>query len=141
MEFIFYNIYYQINNMTKKQLSESIRKIIRKHLNEMKDNYGVFQSILDAKNCIRNLEEKGIKATYITIITEKNKKGYKVIPKEIKENQPAPTKPQPTIHPGKPTEKPGPRRPLIKPNIQPKPKAIKENEIIDKIVKRFKSKK
>ena len=67
----------------------------------------------------------------------------------IKSNQPAPSKPKPgtspTIHPGKPSEKPGPRRPFIKPNIQPKPKATMmkedEKEMLNKIVKRFKDKK
>jgi hypothetical protein len=71
-----------------------------------------------------------------------------LIRKELNENQPAPSKPQtsPTIKPGKPGEKPGPRRPLIKPNIKPKPKAKKEmneneKDVMNKIVKRFKSKK
>jgi hypothetical protein len=67
----------------------------------------------------------------------------------FKDNQPTPSKPKPkispTIHPDRLNEKPGPRRPFIKPNIQPKPKATmmkeSEKEMLDKIVKRFKSKK
>jgi hypothetical protein len=68
--------------------------------------------------------------------------------KSLAENQPAtaPSKPatQPTIHPGKPgTDKPKPRRPLGNPDVKPKPKAITENEqdIVNKIVQRMKSKK
>lgn len=69
----------------------------------------------------------------------------------LKENQPqtspstAPSKPniQPGIKPGTPgTDKPKPRRPLGNPNVQPKPKAsLKEEEMLNKIVARFKNKK
>jgi hypothetical protein len=70
------------------------------------------------------------------------------VKKSLAENQPAiaPSKPatQPTIHPGKPgTDKPKPRRPLGNPGVKPKPKAMTENEqdIVNKIVQRMKSKK
>jgi hypothetical protein len=71
----------------------------------------------------------------------------KIIKEEmLEENQPAPSKPStspgPAVAPGKPGEKPGPRRPLGNPNVKPKPKAqMSEEEMLDKIVKRFKSKK
>lgn len=69
----------------------------------------------------------------------------KVIRKELKEAQPAPSKPEtePAVHPGKPDiGKPKPRRPLGNPNVQPKPKAtMKEAEELAKIIKRFKGKK
>jgi hypothetical protein len=65
--------------------------------------------------------------------------------KQIKENQPATAPTKPTVAPSKPgTDKPKPRRPLGNPNVQPKPKAtMSENEqdVIDKIVQRYKSKK
>jgi hypothetical protein len=57
----------------------------------------------------------------------------------------APSKPntEPAVHPGKPgTDKPKPRRPLGNPDVKPKPKAsMNEEEMLDKIVKRFQSKK
>lgn len=55
----------------------------------------------------------------------------------------APSKPNPgpAIAPGKPGEKPGPRRPLGNPDVKPKPKAMNEEEMVDKIVKRFQSRK
>jgi hypothetical protein len=57
----------------------------------------------------------------------------------------APSKPgvEPAVHPGKPdTDKPKPRRPLGNPDVKPKPKAsMNEEEMVDKIVKRFQSRK
>lgn len=71
-----------------------------------------------------------------------------IIRRELKENSTAPskpdTKPGPATHPGKPgTGAPKPRRPLGNPDVQPKPKASlkEEDEIINKIVKRFQSEK
>jgi hypothetical protein len=65
--------------------------------------------------------------------------------KQIKENQPATAPTKPTIAPSKPgTDKPKPRRPLGNPNVQPKPKANmseSEQDMINKIVQRYKSKK
>jgi len=59
----------------------------------------------------------------------------------------APSKPgvsrEPTTIPAKPgTDKPKPRRPLGNPDVKPKPKAsMNEEEMVDKIVKRFQSRK
>ena len=72
-----------------------------------------------------------------------------VVDKVLSENQPAPSKPKPTekpgpaVAPGKPGEKKDPkRRPLGNPNVKPAPKAeMNEEEMINKIVARFKSKK
>ncbi len=71
-----------------------------------------------------------------------------IIRRELKENSAAPSKPEtrpgPAIHPGKPgTDKPKPRRPLGNPEVKPKPKASlneEEDELVNKIVARFKSK-
>ena len=70
------------------------------------------------------------------------------IAKILEENQPAtaPSKPdtKPTVAPGKPgTDKPKPRRPLGNPEVKPKPKAegLNEEEMLKKIVARFKAKK
>jgi len=61
-------------------------------------------------------------------------------------NAPSPSKPKPSpgpaVAPGKPdTGKPKPRRPLGNPDVKPAPKAMNEEEILKKIVARFKSKK
>ena len=67
------------------------------------------------------------------------------IDKVLSENAPAPSKPSPgpAVAPGKPdTGKPKPRRPLGNPDVKPAPKAkLKEEEMLKKIVARFKSKK
>jgi hypothetical protein len=70
------------------------------------------------------------------------------INKVLAENAPAPSKPKPSpgpaVAPGKPdTGKPKPRRPLGNPNVDPNPKAkgLNEEEMLKKIVARFKSKK
>lgn len=65
----------------------------------------------------------------------------KLVKEVLAENAPAAPKPTtapPTTAPGKPK----PRRPLGNPDVKPKPKAsVNEDEMLDKIVKRFKSKK
>lgn len=69
----------------------------------------------------------------------------RIMKKTIVENAPAPSKPKekpgPAVAPGKPgTGKPKPRRPLGNPEVKPAPKAkatMKEAEMLDKIVKRF----
>jgi hypothetical protein len=71
------------------------------------------------------------------------------IDKVLSENQPAtkpsprPTeKPGPAVAPGKPGEKKDPnRRKIGNPNVKPAPKAMNEEEMLKKIVARFKSKK
>lgn len=69
----------------------------------------------------------------------------RIMKKAIVENAPAPSKPKEkpgtTTKPGKPGEKEKPRRPLGNPNVKPAPKAMNEKEVVDKIVKRFKTKK
>jgi hypothetical protein len=69
-----------------------------------------------------------------------------IITKVLNENSPAPSKPKtspgPAVAPGKPDTDKKPRRPLGNPNVKPKPKAsMNEDEMLAKIVKRFKSKK
>lgn len=70
----------------------------------------------------------------------------RIVKKSIVENAPAPSKPKekpdvaepPTKAPGKPK----PRRPLGNPDVKPAPKAkasMKEAEMLDKIVKRFRT--
>ena len=70
------------------------------------------------------------------------------IQEALNENAPAPApskpseKPGPAVAPGKPgTGKPKPRRPLGNPEVKPNPKAMNEEEMLKKIVARFKSKK
>jgi hypothetical protein len=88
------------------------------------------------------MDDKGRK---VTKVWGKNTK-VGIVDNSVNENQPAPSKPQtspgPAVAPGKPGEKPGPRRPLGNPNVKPKPKAqMSEEEMLDKIVNRFKTKK
>jgi len=69
-----------------------------------------------------------------------------IIDRVLAENAPAPSKPKPSpgpaVAPGKPdTGKPKPRRPLGNPEVKPAPKAMNEEEMLKKIVARFKSKK
>jgi hypothetical protein len=68
------------------------------------------------------------------------------IDKVLSENAPAPAKPTekpgPAVAPGKPGEKKEPnRRKIGNPNVKPAPKAMNEEEMLKKIVARFKSKK
>ncbi len=53
------------------------------------------------------------------------------------ETETKPTTAPPTTAPGKPK----PRRPLGNPDVKPKPKAMNEEEMLNKIVARFKAKK
>ena len=67
------------------------------------------------------------------------------IKKELAENQPKPEQPNtpaPTITPEKPgtEEEEKKRRKIGRPDVEPKPKALKEEEMLDKIVARYKSK-
>ena len=69
----------------------------------------------------------------------------RIIRQELNEAAQAPSKPTPTkepsVAPGKPAEK-KPRRPLGNPNVQPQPKATREEASkLKDIIKRFKSKK
>jgi len=64
----------------------------------------------------------------------------KLVKEVIAENAPAAPKPTtapPTTAPGKPK----PRRPLGNPDVKPNPKAMNEDEMLNKIVARFKAKK
>ncbi len=70
----------------------------------------------------------------------------KMVQEALAEAETAPAKPEtkPIVAPGKPGEKPKPRRPLGNPDVKPNPKAVKavnEEEMLAKIVDRFKSKK
>jgi hypothetical protein len=73
-----------------------------------------------------------------------------IVDKVLAENAPAPAKPKekeketPTTAPGKPGEKKEPnRRKIGNPNVKPERKmeGLNEEEMLDKIVQRFKSKK
>ena len=64
----------------------------------------------------------------------------KMVQEALAENAPAAPKPTtapPTTAPGKPK----PRRPLGNPDVKPNPKAVNEEEVLKKIVARFKAKK
>lgn len=69
----------------------------------------------------------------------------KMVREALAEAETAPSKPdtKPTVAPGKPGEKPKPRRPLGNPDVKPNPKAkaMNEEEMLNKIVARFKAKK
>jgi len=129
--------------MTKQQLREAIRRIIKQELNEN----------LVVKGKIKTYKQNGDKSytvTYEDDSTDKIAVSHDDWDKlndapKLSENAPAPSKPTPTkepaIAPGKPAEK-KPRRPLGNPNVKPQPKAtMKEANDLAKIIKRFKSKK
>ena len=63
-----------------------------------------------------------------------------IIRKELNENQPKPstTPSEPVVLPKPKTDEPDKKRRKIgRPDVQPKPKALKEEEMVDKIVARF----
>lgn len=66
-----------------------------------------------------------------------------IIRKELNENQPKPTTPnEPAVLPKPKTDEPDKKRRKIgNPDVKPAPKNLKEEEMIDKITARFKSKK
>lgn len=65
----------------------------------------------------------------------------KLVKEVLSEDAPA-TTPKPTVAPTTAPGKPKPRRPLGNPDVKPKPKAsVNEDEMLNKIVARFKSKK
>ena len=71
----------------------------------------------------------------------------KMVQEVLADTETAPAKPttkpstKPTVAPGKPGEKPKPRRPLGNPDVKPNPKAMNEEEMLNKIIARFKAKK
>jgi predicted Zn-dependent protease len=132
--------------MTKQQLREAIRSIIRRELNE--------NLVVKGKK-VKTYKQNGDKSytvTYEDDSTDKIAVSHDDWDKlndapKLSENAPAPSKPTPTkepaVAPGKPAEK-KPRRPLGNPNVQPGPKAkatMKEAEMLKQVIKRFKSKK
>ena len=124
--------------MTKQQLRETVRRIIKQSLNESLTPEEQ-QELQDIEDELRyNIQSD-------SAISPSMYKRYKELKakKELSENQPAtaPSKPktEPTVAPGKPAEK-KPRRPLGNPEVKPKPKAtMTEAEMLARIVKRFKS--
>jgi len=129
--------------MTKQQLLETIRRVIKQELNE---------ALTPEEQ--KELEELEYEFTsdvrHDSAISPSLYKRYKELKaKEAKTDEaaaPAPSKPKekpgPVVAPGKPGEKQKPRRPLGNPSVKPAPKAtMSEAEMLAKIVKRFKSKK
>jgi len=131
--------------MTKQQLREAIRKIIKQELNEA--------LTIEEEQELQDIEDElrySIQSD--SAISPSMYKRYKELKakKGLTENQPSqtPSKPktEPAVHPGKPsTDKPKPRRPLGNPEVKPGPKALKatmkEAEMLKQVIKRFKSKK
>jgi hypothetical protein len=147
--------------MTKQQLLEAIRRVIKQELAEEiktksipNPNAGKWR-ILNSKTespltdkFYDTKEEAGKAAKALGQI---NAPGIKIVQLKdtmktfTKENAPAPSKPKetpnPVVEPGNPGQKPGTRRPFKKPNVKPKRKAtIEEAEMLAKVIKRFKSK-
>jgi hypothetical protein len=122
----------QMHNITEEEKSICVREFLAENpsmVGEVKQHL---------KHYIKTREMKTPNTTQVL---------KEVLKRLVKENQPAPapSKPdtKPTTAPGKPgTDRPKPRRPLGNPDVKPKPKAVmSEEEVVDKIVKRFKSKK
>jgi len=154
--------------MTKQQLREAIRSIIRQELKEampasakraFEKDIMTDPDYIELKKKIQSrFYDKFNSGDFTGEVPNVAKRDYYVkndrftdIDKfededeELAENKPAttPSKPktEPTVAPGKPAEK-KPRRPLGNPEVKPKPKAtMTEAEILTRIIKRFKSKK
>lgn len=155
--------------MTKQQLRETIRRVIKQELNEAtfpKAGEKGYVKVSDLKKGDKlagsNVEiisiSSGVKTPSGKVeVTVKDLKTGKELTKtwnksttvrlkdKTDEAAPAPSKPAPTkepaVAPGKPAEK-KPRRPLGNPNVKPQPKAtMKEANDLAKIVNRFRSKK
>jgi hypothetical protein len=147
--------------MTKQQLLEAIRRVIKQELAEetkstSNPNAGKWRIVTADKkekpltDKFYNSKEEAEKAA--KALGQTNAPGIKIIQLKdtmkvfTKENAPAPSKPKetpgPAVTPGKPGQKPGPRRPFEKPNVKTKPKAtMEEAAMLAKVVKRFKAKK
>jgi hypothetical protein len=125
--------------MTKQQLRETVRRIIKQTLNEALTPEEQ-QELEEIEYELRyNIQSK-------SAVSPSMYKRYKELKakQELSENQPAtaPSKPktEPAVAPGKPAEK-KPRRPLGNPEVKPKPKAtMTEADMLARIIKRFKSK-
>jgi hypothetical protein len=135
--------------MTKQELREAIRRIIKQELNEVITPQKAEEIAKQAgshEEAVKKLRALGMSYQYSNAIATEiyGEGGAK------NENASAPTKPspstKPTVAPGKPAEK-KPRRPLGNPNVQPGPKAeakkatMKEAEILKQVIKRFRNKK
>ena len=139
--------------MTKEQLREAIRRIIKQELNE---------SLVVNGKSVKTYTQNGDKS-YNVVYNDGTKDKIMVSHDDwdkinnlhrnatkMSENAPSPAKPSekpgPAVMPGKPGEKQEPkRRPLGNPNVKPAPKAtkatMKEAEMLKQVIKRFKSKK
>jgi hypothetical protein len=147
------------NKMNKNKLKEMIREIVDRVLNE-NDNKSqprlgknTDYKIVKLKNGKFRIVSGNNKNTYGPFFPSiedakkwiEGRDDYKST-NNFNENAPAPSKPKPSpgpaVAPGKPdTGKPKPRRPLGNPEVKPAPKAMNEEEMLKKIVARFKSKK
>jgi hypothetical protein len=142
--------------MTKQQLREAIRRIIKQELNEEKTvpnpNAGKWRIVgIESgapltKEFYKSKEEAQAAARELGRIKSSGIKYVQLKDTmKVHEASPAPSKPTPTkepaVAPGKPAEK-KPRRPLGNPNVKPQPKAtMEEAEMLKQVIKRFKSKK
>jgi hypothetical protein len=155
--------------MTKQQLREAIRRIIRKELNEgmpssakraFEKDIVTDPDYIDLKNKIKdrffNYQKSGDFTGEVPNVAKRDHyvDRFKDIESdfedddELSENAPAKptTKPGVKEPPAKTPDKKEPRRPLGNPNVKPQPKAktkatVKEAEMLKQVIKRFKSKK
>ena len=131
--------------MTKQQLREAIRRIIKQELNE--------NLVVKGKK-VKTYKQNGDKSytvTYEDDSTDKIAVSHDDWDKlndapKLSENAPAETKPKPGVKEKEPpAEKPDKRRKFEpKPGADPRPKAgatMKEAEMLKQVIKRFKSKK
>ena len=143
--------------MTKQQLREAIRKVIRQELNEesktvSNPNAGKWRivGIESGSPLTKEFYSSKEEAQAASRKLRTKESGMKIIQlkdtMKMSENAPAPAKP--ATAPGvkePPTKTPGkkePRRPLGNPNVKPQPKAtMKEAEMLKQVIQRFKSKK
>ena len=142
--------------MTKQQLREAIRKIIKQELNEEKTvpnpNAGKWRIVgIESGNPLTKefySSKEEAQAAGRKLRTKESGIKYVQLKDTMKmsENAPSPSKPAtaPGVKepPSKTPDKKEPRRPLGNPNVKPQPKAtMKEAEMLKQVIKRFKSKK
>jgi hypothetical protein len=149
------------NKMNKNKLKEMIREIVDRVLNESDNEPRLGKNtdykIVKLKNGKFRIMSGNNKNTYGPFFPSiedakkwiEGRDDYKST-NNFNENAPAPSKPKPTekpgpaVAPGKPGEKKEPnRRKIGNPNVKPERKmeGLNEEEMLNKIVARFKSKK
>lgn len=137
-----------MNKNLIQNIKNIIKQVVKENL-EMPEEPNPAESEQRIKDGLKSLASE-VKSEYGTTINQFANLTVSLLSKyvdnNVNENNPKPApapspSPGPGIAPGKPTQRPGPRRPLTPPHTTPseKPKAGSEQSIVNKIEDRFKS--